>query len=159
MLRAVPKHWFSWDFTVVDASDQTVATVDMSAWREKATVVLADTTYQIRRDGMIGPFLLEDATGVVARAVKPSAFRQSFIVEYAGREYTLTRRSAFTREAVLRLDAQEVGSIGPEAWFTRRAAVNITADVPVAVEVFLLVLVLFLWKRESNAAAASAGAG
>jgi hypothetical protein len=60
---------------------------------------------------------------------------------------------------VLTQDSQQLGSIKPEAWFTRRAVVNLTTDLPAAVQVFMVVLVLFLWKRDSNAAAAAGALG
>jgi len=159
MLEAIPKTWFSWDFDIVDPGGQPVANLDMSAWREKATFAVGDTTYRIHRERLMsGAFLLEGEGAIVARAVKPSAFRHSFVVHQDGREYTLSRRSAFRREYVLRQDAREVGSVAPEKWFSRRAAVNLPDDLPLAVRVFIVVLVLLLWKRDSNAAAAAGGA-
>jgi len=159
MLKAVPKAWFSWDFDIVDPAGGTVANVDMSAWGEKATFAIGDRTYRMYREGMMsGAFLLEGEGTVLVRAAKPSAFRHSFDVEYKGRRYTLSRRSAWGTEYVLREESRDVGSVARDTWFGRKATVNLPQELPAAVQVFLVVLVLFLWKRDTNAAAAAGGA-
>jgi hypothetical protein len=159
MLKAIPKAWFSWDFDILDPSGQSIAKVDMSAWREKATFAIGDVSCRIYRERLMsGAFLLEAEGSVLARAIKPSAFRDSFVVDYDGRQYTLGRRSVFGREYILKQDSREIGSMAPEAWFTRKVIVNLPDDLPLAVRVFVVVLVLILWKRDSNAAAAAGGA-
>ncbi len=158
MLEAVPRAWFSWDFSILDEAGSRIASVDMSAWRERASFMVGDTTYRIRRDGIAsGPFFLEREGGVLGRAIKPSAFRNSFTIECAGRNYELRKRSAFGREYVLEEDARKVGHMTPRTWFGRQATVDFPDALSVPMQVFLAVLVLFLWKRDSDAAAAAGG--
>ena len=61
MLKAVPKHWFSWDFRLDDAVAVPWGEVTLSSWRER------------------GP------NGELAKAVKVSAFKREFRLAVDGR--------------------------------------------------------------------------
>jgi hypothetical protein len=64
MLTAVPKRWFSWDFTVTEES-QAVADIDISWWREKGILTVQGVDYRVSREGMMsGDFVLESAGSV-----------------------------------------------------------------------------------------------
>ena len=153
MLMVVPK-WFSWTFSVLDGEDSVAKSVDLSWWSDKGQLTVEGVTYTARRTGvMSGPFVLESATGVVARATKPSAFRRSFIVEHAGRQYTLRATSSLRRQFILLDASTRIGSISPEGIFTRRAAVDLPSTLPLTVRVFIIWLTVTLWKHEANAAA------
>ena len=155
MLTAIPKSWFSWDFTVRQGSEP-VADIDVSWWREKGVLTVAGTRYGVRREGLMsGAFVLESAGSVLARAEKTSAFVRSFIVAHAGRHYTLRARSAFLREIVLFDGPKETGSISPEGIFTRRASADLPEDLPLVVRIFLIWLTIILWKRDADSAAAA----
>jgi hypothetical protein len=157
MLTAIPKHWFTWDFTVHEGS-QAIAEIDVSWWREKGTLTIQGQDYRVYREGvMSGYFVLESAGSVLARAEKPSAFRRTFLVEHAGRQYTLQAKSAWRRAFVLLQGSEEVGGIAPLGIFSRRASVDFPESLPLPVRVFLLWLAVLLWKREADSAAASGG--
>ena len=154
MLKAVPKSWFSWGFTVLDGA-QPIANIDISCWSEKGTLLVLGLPYKVYREGMMsGTFLLESDGTILARAVKPSAFSRSFIVEHAGRKLAL-RSTFFGRYRLLEGD-REIGSISPETICFRRANVNLPEDLPLPVRLFILWLVILLWKRDSDAAASTA---
>jgi len=156
MLTAIPKHWFSWDFTVQEGS-RDVAKIDVSWWREKGTLTVQGKDYHVYREGvMSGLFVLESAGAVLARAEKPSAFRRMFVIEHAGRQYTLQAKSAFRRAFVLLQGSQEVGWITPQGVFSRKSTVDLPESLPTPVKVFILWLTVILWKREADAAASGA---
>ena len=155
MLRIVPKHWFSWGFAVRDG-DRHVADIDMAWWRERGVLAVEDRPYEVYREGvMSGAFILASPEGILARAEKPSAFFRSFVVEHAGRAYTLQARSAFFRSFVLLDGPTEVGTLTPDGPFTRRASADLPEDMPLPVRVFVLWLALLLWKRQSDSSAAA----
>ena len=152
MLKAIPTSWFSWDFTVIDGT-QPLATIDLSWWREKGELTVQGTAYQVYREGMLsGAFILEQGGSVMARAAKPSAFRRSFIIEHAGKQYTLRAKSALGREFLLLEGEREVGSISPEGIFTRCASVALPESLPPPVQIFIIWLTIILWKREAHSA-------
>jgi hypothetical protein len=154
VLKAIPKRWFSWDFAVRKGS-QPVADIDVSWWREKGLLTVEGTTYEVYREGAFsGAFILASAGSALARAEKPSAFRRSFIIEHAGRQYTLRAKSAWGREFLLLDGPREIGSLSPEGLFTRRATVDLPEHLPLAVRVFIIWLAVLLWKRESDSVAA-----
>ena len=157
MLTAIPKAWFSWDFTVLEGA-QPVADIDVSWWRESGSLRVQGTSYQVYREGvMSGAFILESAGTVLARAEKPSAFRRLFLLEHAGRQYTL--RSAFWGRFLLSDDSREIGSLSRESIFMRRARVDLPEDLPLSVRIFIVWLAVIMWKRDSDSAgAASASA-
>ena len=153
MLTAVPRHWFSWDFTVTERS-QAIAELDISWWREKGVLTVQGVDYRVYREGvMSGDFILESAGSVLARANKPSAFHRSFAIDHEGMRYTLKAKDAFRRAFLLLDGDRHIGSVSPEGIFTRRATVDLPAVLPLAVRVFIIWLTLILWKREADSAA------
>jgi hypothetical protein len=156
MLTAVPKRWFSWDFTVMEGS-QAVAEIDISWWRERGMLTVQGVNYRVYREGrMSGEFILESADSVMARAEKPSAFHRSFTIDHEGRRYTLQAKTVFGRGFLLLEGDREIGSLSPEGIFTRRAIVDFPQALPLPVRVFIIWLAVILWKRESDSAAAAA---
>jgi hypothetical protein len=155
MLKVIPKSWFSWDFYITDGASP-LAEIDVSLWREKGVIMFRDSTYEVRREGLMsGAFLLESEGALLARAEKPSAFRRAFEVEFGERFYILRAESAFRRKFLLMDGDREVGRLSPDGIFTRRATADFPESIPLPVKVFLIWLVVILWKRQSDNAAAS----
>ena len=158
-LSAVPKHWFSWDFAIQDATRHPVAEVRLSSWRERGAVSVEGVEHRVSRHGVLrGAFVLEGGGSVLARAEKPSAFRREFQIEHDGKQYTLKARSIWRRERVLYDGDQEIGAVVPEGLFNRRARVELPDDLPLVLRLFVVWLTMLLWKRDSDAAAVSGSA-
>lgn len=155
MLKVISKSWFSWDYIVTDGASP-IAEIDVSWWREKGVLTVRGSTYDVYREGLIsGAFLLESDGSILARAEKPSAFRRSFELECGKKFYMLRAASAFRRKFVLVDGDREVGEIGPDGVFTRRATADLPEDIPLPVKVFIIWLVVIMWKRESDSASAT----
>lgn len=154
MLKAIPKHWLSWDFTVTD-HDRPIAQIDVSWWREKGELTVNGKIYEVYRQGLLGAFVLESNGAVMATAKKPSALRRQFELEHEGKHLTLRASSVFGRTFLLLDGKQEVGSITPEGFFTRRAEIDLPLSLPLAVRVFIFWLAVILWKRQSDSSASS----
>jgi hypothetical protein len=153
-LTMVPRRWFSWDYTVVNG-DRTVAVLDVASWRERAEIRIGDVTHRVFREGaMSGDFVIEAGGRELARATKPSAFRERVILHYGGKDYTLRKASMWRRAFVLMDGDRQIGSVAPENAWTRRATADLPADWPAAITAFVIWLVVVLWKREANSAAA-----
>ena len=158
MLRAVPKGWFSWDFTIFDG-ERAIGTIDLAWVREAGELSLDGATYRVYREGLLGgAFILEKDGQVLARADKPSALTRSFTVEYNGTRYTLEAESALRQKFVLSRAGREIGAVRPEHAFTYRAIIDLPEDMALPVKVFVTWLAVILWKRDAEASA-SASAG
>jgi hypothetical protein len=156
VLKLVPKHWFSWDFAVMD-DHGIVADIDSSLWGEKGVLTVRGTSYAVYRDRkMSGDFILESAGSVLARAQKPSAFRRYFNVEHTGRQYAVRAQSAFSSTFVVLEAGNGIGSISPDGIFTRRARIDRPEDMLLPLRIFMVWLAVILWKRASDSAIASA---
>ena len=152
MLEATPKHIFSNDFVVRSPLGST--TLDISSWRERARFELGGVPHQLYREGMMsGAFVLERAGVVIARAMKPSAFRSTFEIEFSGQRYTLRKLSAFSRGFGVFAGDRQVGSVAPAGLFTRRTIADLPSEWPDAVELFVFWLVIVMWNRQQAAAA------
>jgi hypothetical protein len=171
MLRAVPKGWFSYDFTVLDHAGQPVAQADLSNWRERTKLEIGGTHYEAstqRREAK--EFLLEDERGqrvaVVEKVEPPSTWKDRFLkssewkdrfpFEHGGNRYELRKESTkacvITREGV-----GSVGSVRLEGgWFSRGWTADLPEELPLEVKVFLVWVVVVLWRRERVAAASGA---
>ncbi len=157
MLTAIPRNWYSWDFSLEGPGEQRIARLVISGFRERGSVVVDGRTYTIGRDGRLGPFTLTAPDGsLVVSAVKPSAFRREFVVTpTGGASYALKPVAPLRREFVLSRDGQEhgrVGSIAPVSWWRRQARVEFIEDLPAPVQAFLVWLTLLIWKRDSEMA-------
>jgi hypothetical protein len=151
MLEASPRHLFSNDF-VVRSSGRIVGTLDVAIWRERAELEVDGIWYRLYREGMMsGAFVLERAGAIMARAVKPSAFRSRFDVDLGGRPVTLRKLSAFRRTFGIFSGDQQVGVIRPAGMLTRRALVELPSDWPAELQLYLFWLALVIWRREDSA--------
>ena len=154
MLEAIPKNVFSTNY-VIRVPGRTPAMLDVSLWRERAELEMDGAVHRFYREHLLGgAFLLERAGVVVARAVKPSAFRARFDVEIGGRPFIVRKTSIWRRHFGVFSGEQQIGAVRPAGFFTRRALIELPADWPLAHEVFVFWLVLIIWRREAAAAAA-----
>jgi hypothetical protein len=153
MLSLDPQHWCSWNFWMQDATRQPVAEIMLSSWRERGAVSTGGLEYKVSRQGFTGPFILAGQGVEVARAVKPSVFRHEFSISHGGAEYTLKRASVWRREYNLFLVEQKLGSVAPEAWFSRRAKVALPDDLAIVLKAFVAWLTLLMWKRDADSSA------
>lgn len=152
MIEAVPRRWFSNDFLLQQAHG-TVADLDVSNWREKGEFDVAGGHYRLYREGTAsGAFVLEGSGGIVARAVKPSAFQARFELQVGHRSFTLRRLRWWRSDFVLFEGETQVGSVRRAGAFTRRTLVELPGDLPLAAQVFVFWLALVIWTREQAAA-------
>jgi hypothetical protein len=160
MLTIIPKAWYSWDFDVMDR-DRQLAHMDLSSWSEKGIVTVEGVEHRVYREGvMSGDFVLERGGTVLARASKPSAFFNTFVLAYQGRQYTLEKKSAWGRAFVLRsrlgeagsVRETQIGSVVPAGAWTRKASADLPDDWPLPLRVFVIWLATVMWRREADAA-------
>jgi hypothetical protein len=153
MLEAIPKNVFSTRFQF-QQDNQLLGKIDNAIWREEARVELKDGTYLLCREGRFsGYFLIEHNGRLVARASKPSALRNTFEVEVAGRLLVLRQLSIWKRRFGLFVGDDQIGSIYPLRFLSRHAHIDVPGDLPLPIRVFLFWLVFIVWKRQSQAAA------
>jgi hypothetical protein len=152
-MMLVPKRWYCWDFAVV-SQDRTVADLDLSSWREKGVVSIDGREYTVGRERMMsGDFFIRRSDQMLARATKPSAFANTFIVRFNDRSYTLKKKSVWSRAFVLHEGDREIGSVAPKSLWTRHAAVNLPPDWPLPIRAFVIWLAIVIWKRDADAGA------
>lgn len=150
MLELVPHSVLSWDFSVL-REGVPVAEIDVSWFREKGVLTVDGVQYPVYREHLLsGAYILELNGTQLARAEKPSALFRCFLVEHAGKTYTLQAETAVFRKFVLLDDDREVGSITPEGPLIRNAMVDLPDNLPLPVQVFLIWLTVILWKRAAT---------
>jgi len=152
-MQLEPRRWYSWDYAVM-SGDRTVAQIDLSAWRERAEIMIGDVTHRTFREHALGDFVIEAGGRELARATKPSAFRDTMIVHYGGRDYTLLKPSIWRRTFALLDGERQIGTIEPESAWTRRAIARFESDWPMPIQTFVIWLVIMLWKRNAQHSAA-----
>jgi len=156
MLQARPVSAFSRDYHL-EADGRTIATLDVSWWKDAGTMSIEGTEYSLSREGLMsGAFILEEDGRELARATKPSAFRSRFDLEIGDGWFSLARVSAFGRAYRVVDEEAEVGTIRPAGWLTRRALVDLPSEWPLPVQVFVFWLVLVMWNRDDAAVAVAA---
>jgi hypothetical protein len=148
MLKVIPRTW-SYTFSVTDGTRSVALAVDRSWWRDKAELRIQDDLYTARRDK--SAYLLESATGVLARAEQPRKWRRELVIQHSGSLYMLRAKSAFRRDLVLFEGATQIGSISPDGTFTRKAAVELPQEFPLYLQIFVTWLAMTLWRHAEAA--------
>jgi hypothetical protein len=155
VLQLVPESWLTWNFDVLE-NNRKLAEIKTSTLPESGKLSIEGSHFRAYREGMFsGEFFLEKDGQTIARAQKPSALLNSFNIEYSDRRYTLKKESWVGRSFVLLQGDLEVGSIRPEGFLRRKAAVSLPEDMPIPIQVFVVWLTILLWKREADAGAAA----
>lgn len=153
MLRIEPERWWS-EFYRVREDGRYVTKVNIRWTREAGAFQLGSDRFEVGREGWASGkfFVARDGTRI-ASARKPSAWSRRFEVRAAGRSYELAPRFVLSRTFDLKRAGLAVGSIRPDAWWSRKATAHLPEDLPLEVRVFLVWLVLLMWKRarQSNA--------
>ena len=157
MLKVIPKAWWSHAFCVTDGTASIAQAENLSWWRDKGALQLEGATYTARRER--SAYILESATGVLARAERPRFWRRELIIEHSNQRYTLRAKSSWRRQFLLFEGAAQIGSVTPEGLFQRKAAVELPQALPLYLQVFIIWLVMTLWKHEDAAASGAVGAG
>lgn len=158
MLEAKPINFLSKSF-LIETGGQKIASLAISRWRESGEISIGDQSYRLYREGLLsGAFVLESSGQIIARAVKPSAFRSQFDLELDAHRYSLQRTSLFGKSFSVVQGETVVGSVRRAGLFTRRTLVDLPSDWSIPIQVFAFWLVLVIWNRDDGgAAAASAG--
>jgi hypothetical protein len=154
MLEAIPTNIFSSNFRL-QQNDNLLGEVEASIWRDRAVLEIGEGTYQFYREGQFsGDFVLEHNGNVVARARKPSLFRNQFEVELPNQLLLLRKLAPLSRRFGLFDGERQLGSVYPLGIFTRRSNIDLPSDWPLPIRAFVFWLAFIIWKRQ-NAAAAS----
>lgn len=150
MLEAVPRSLFSNDY-IIRSTDGALLIELHSNWlREKGQVMMEGVVYRVRREGIVGAFVLEANGEILARASKSSVWIRSFDIDYQGVRYILKSKSVAPREFVLRVGLEIVGSIRPKRAWSRKAIVDLP-ELPLTIVLFITGLVILLWQRDEAA--------
>ena len=143
-------HWYSQDFTVEEA-DRQLAHADVSSWGEKGVLTIDGVAHRVYREGIsYGDFLLEREGRVLARATKPSAWRNRVLIRHGDRTYELDKRSIWTRSYVVRSGSTEVGTLAPTSSWRRTADASLPEEWPLPLKIFVIWLTVILWRRERS---------
>jgi hypothetical protein len=154
MLTANPRSWLSWDFTLAK-DGKSLADIDLSSWREKGNLIVANSPYRVYREGICsGAFVLESNGAVVARAYKPSAWTRRLVIEVGGVQFELKPLSAFTRGFRLLQGEKTIGTLSAARMWNRKMNVELPEDIPLLTRAFVVWLAVLLWRRDAAAAGA-----
>lgn len=153
MFRAIPKNVFSWNFSIWQG-DRRIGELDFAWLRERGRLQIADTVFQLNRQGLwSGDFTLEHDGAVLARANKPNPFRRYFDLEFEGRAFVLKAFAPITRSFGLYQGDTPIGTIQPDYWLLWKTTIDLPDEIPVPVQLFAFWLVVLMWRRQSKQAA------
>ena len=150
MLEAVPTNIFSLDFQLRQQG-RLVGELHCSVLRERGKLELEEGSYEMYRERLFsGDFFLERNGEAIARAIKPSIWRDTFEVSLLNRVVVLRRVSIFGRRFGVFENENQIGGISPISIFTRGANIDLPADWPLATRSFVYWLAFLIWKRHSD---------
>jgi hypothetical protein len=152
MLSVVPKHLFSWDCDLCQG-ETLVGTLELAPWSESAAFRAQGRTWQLGREGWFhGRYFLRQNGRTLATAEKENILLREFEVRCDAETYQWHARMPLMRAFVLEQGGAQVGSMVPEALFTRRAEVLLPEGLSVERKAFLIWLALLMWRREHRRA-------
>ena len=143
-LLATPRSVFSWDYHIT-RDEEPVAELDLAKFRDHCEVELDGDIYHIRRDGRFKrSFSLEQNGEVIARAKQVSLFRRTIEMEFSGRSVQLKPLSIMNpRRCGVFLDEEQQGLIEPVRWYSRKRTIEISDEIPTALQLFLFTMLIF----------------
>lgn len=156
MLYAKPKHIFSRRYRLCSDEQCTdmLGTMAMGGFKEAAKVQLGDEQYRFYREkSMSGDFLLEASDGtILARAEKPSMWKDQLRITFGELVFTLYRASKWKQDYTLTWQGEDAGMIATRRWFSNLINVELPDVLPLEVRAFILYLVVVMWNRAAAAA-------
>lgn len=157
MLTVRPHGTLKTGFDLVDEAGRTLAAFAGSAWRESGQVRVGDEVWEFRKERS-SRFVLAGPHGIAAAADRTSLWGGRWQLTAGSGTYELAKRS-WSRRYELRGRGQVLGEIRAKGAFSGKAAAELPAELPPAVQAFVTAVVLTLWRRESAAAAGAVAAG
>lgn len=153
MLEAVPKSTLARDYTV--SENGVFITEICFAWfHEESEMLIEGVAYKACREEVVrGAFIFERDGMMLARCEKPCTWTRLLLIEYNAIHYTLKPASMWGHGFAVLLDEREIGTIKPKSIGSRKALVDLSAELPLALKIFMLWLVLIFWKRDEAVAA------
>lgn len=151
MLRAIPTHICARRFSIRDG-DQEVAELSIGWFSETGTATAEGRAMQLRREHVAGgAFELEVGGTLIAKAYKPSLFRNRFELDFGNVRIILERESLLGFAFVIRRGRDVLGRIERPNVFTREAEIDLPDEWPIPLKLFVIWLVLIIWRRLNSA--------
>lgn len=152
MLEAIPTNLLCTNFRL-EQENKLLGELDPAVFRCRATLELEEGTYDLYRERFLGgDYILERDGQIVARAIKPSAFRNKFEIALGNRLLQLKKVSSWSRKFGLFENGQQIGGIYPQGIFSKRSRIDLPGEWPLANRAFMFWLAFLTWKQESAAA-------
>ena len=168
-MTLVQNSWPSWNFTVKDSARMPWGKIIfLPRYRliffpcpcAHGAVNVGDQQYNISRQGMDAPFVLNGLNGdIVATAAEPRAsdgmiFKSRFTIQAEDQIYLLNRPRSISflkTVSIVGLFAGDdlVGQIEPN-WLGSRAQISLPEDMPNSVMAFVIWLTVLIWQRETS---------
>jgi len=150
-----PKGWLSWDYDLTQGGSY-LTSVSLAWIRAKGEFILEGNRFSLFRQGLTGPFILSDDSGIVmARGVKPTFLRRAFELERDGHRYVLVAGSPFSNTFNLLESGATIGTIRCRGLLSWKGEARLSPDLPLPFRIFVIWLVITLWKRDSQGASGS----
>jgi hypothetical protein len=150
MLRAIPRSFLSWNFLLLD-DDVEAGSLEVAWMRERARLDIDGVEYNLYRQGWLsGLFVLERGGAVLAQAEKPNPFTRRFEVTCAHHTLCLVAQSPFARAFDLYDHERQIGGIYTDHCFTRKATIDLPADMILPVKAFVFWLAVLMWRRAAQ---------
>ena len=153
-----PRGWTGSAFRILGADGTVVGEMDLSSWRDAATLTLGDATYTVRKDPLDGAFVVLGADGLPrAQATKPSMWKSEFDVDWGDGRGRLHRPSAWGTGAFVvdGEDGERLVRVEQKGFWSQRIEVGTVDAWPLDRTVFVAALVAFVLRAEGAAAASA----
>jgi hypothetical protein len=151
--QIVPQSFFSRHFDLIRGG-QTIASLRMAFLTEGCEFSIAGHQFAIRRKSLwVDGFQLfagDESVCEVRRGFWSRRFEIMATLDDAYEHWVLQPVGFFTRTHELLAGEQQVGTVRPAGWFSRRRIGDFTDDVPLPVQVLAIFLVLLVSQRQQK---------
>lgn len=153
-----PRGWTGSAFQILDANGAIVGDLDLSSWRDQATLTLGEAAYAVRKDPVDKAFVVLGADGLPrAQAVKPSVWKSEFRLDWGEGQGRLYRPSAWGMGAFVvdGDDGERLVRVERKGVWSQRIVVGSVDAWPLERTAFVAALVAFVLRAEAAAAGAA----
>ncbi len=122
-LTFVSAGWTGKGYRLLDAAGSEIGWLDVSNWRDAATLTLGEATYSVRKDPLDGALIVAGPDGLpVAQALRPSLWKPEYDLDWGDGRGRLYRPSAWQPQRCVVDDGDGTG-------ITVHAAFEVTPEV------------------------------
>ena len=149
MYELKPVGWPGWEFDVT-RDGVSIGSLHLAFLKSSAALTINGRKYDLRREGMFGPLLLNEGERSIARAERRRILAPSYALILQDRELLVKTQGFLMRTATVLHGDVVHATIHRKTFFGRTFTIESDGTLPEEAVLFGTVVMILLWRRRSR---------